>query len=890
MSELRAKWMRRGLIALGGAAVLGLVAWFAASRALEPGRMADWLEPRLSSALKRDVSIGSAGVRLIPLRVTLAELTVADPTGLEPEFASVEELRLRVRLLPLLRREIVVDRIDLVRPAVALHVGPDGTSNLPTLSDTVQAEGDAARPFSIDLRRITVSLGRFSYRSSPDSLEVLVDVLRTRSSVRRGDDGRWSIEGDAGARLGLAGPRVPALADVPLSSTFDLDAASDFTEVDVRGGTLGVEGIAFTLGGQLRDLASPSRSVDVRATIDDLPLERVLALAPDSVRRRVGDATGLLDARLTLTGPFGEGATPEVTGDFGVVGGRLVNPAGVALLEGLELTANLEPGGVVRPNARGRVLGGDASLAGVVTLTGDRLARLSVEAAPDLARLASVITLPEGTSLAGRLAADLDLDVPLDAPGELSGVGQLALAAFRVATPNLGVPVAIANGTVVLDGRRVAFADVPVQLGADLLRVSGEVADLSAFADPDRVPYLDGSVAATRLDATALSPRPPADTVLTYGRVAFAQLGNRSVAGVSSAEAARRMGLARPESLPLAGRITVAIDTLIDRKGRSEQLRAVIELSPDHIRVTDATLRRYGGLITTGIDLALGSQVTQPFTMRMRAEGVDATAFLGETTPLGTAVRGNFTADLDFAGQLDDLLLPTPAALVGGGRFLLSEGGLRASPLTERLASFVSLPSLREPGVRNWTAPFTVEAGALRLADSALEGAPGTPRVGGAIGFDGRLDLVSTLDLPRTGLDSAAIRRLGGATVVAQRALERTDLTRAVLRIGGTLTSPDIGVRVGEGPSVAEAVREEATREIRDQVEERRQELEQRATGSIRDLLRRNLPTAPARDTAASSPAAPPPTPAPAAPAQAAPQPDTVAPGAPPPDTVPPRS
>ena len=74
MTDAKRKWMRRGLIGLGGTVVLGIALTIAVSRLLEPARMADWLEPRLSSALKRDVSIGTAGIRLIPLRVRLGAL------------------------------------------------------------------------------------------------------------------------------------------------------------------------------------------------------------------------------------------------------------------------------------------------------------------------------------------------------------------------------------------------------------------------------------------------------------------------------------------------------------------------------------------------------------------------------------------------------------------------------------------------------------------------------------------------------------------------------------------------------------------------------------------------------------------------------------------------
>ena len=313
-------------------------------------------------------------------------------------------------------------------------------------------------------------------------------------------------------------------------------------------------------------------------------------------------------------------------------------------------------------------------------------------------------------------------------------------------------------------------------------------------------------------------------------------------------EAARVLGLERPDSLHVAGRLSIAIDTLVDRRGQSRDVRARVEFGSDFLRVTELSLLRYGGRVVAAADLSLGTDPEEPFALSLQVEEVDAVAFLGETSPLGRVARGTFSAQMDFAGALDELLLPATTSLVGGGRFTLADGSLRPTEVTSRLSSFLNLAELAEPAIRSWTTPFAVEGGAVRLAESTIQGAPGSPRVAGSVGLDGSLDLGAVFDLPRVRLDSATVRRLGGAAVVAERVVAGGELTRAELRIQGTVGAPEVGAVWGGNASPLEAVREAATaaarQEIEERVQSRREEIEQRAGGAIRDLLQRRLPGA----------------------------------------------
>jgi hypothetical protein len=843
------RWIRRALIGLVALAVLYLGTVFALSRFLDPVRLADWIEPRIAAAVNRDVSIGTASVHLVPFELNLGEVEVSDPTGLAPSLARVQALALRVRLFPLIRREVRVDRITLENPSLTLQVGPEGLTNFGDFSPEERpAPEEGSSPLRLELNSVRIVGGAIRYGSAVDSSTVEVADLSVESRVRRNEEGSWELAGASGAILTMTAVGGFGTDALPVDVTFDMEADAGFDALTVRDGTVAVEGVSVGARGGVEGLKDPVRQVVLDVTLSDLPLDQIVALLPDSLRAggRVG-AGGTLSADLHIEGGLGPDARPDVTGRASVAEGTLLlsdNP----LVAGVIGSVTLADGSVT-PSLAGELLGGPASLEGSVAGLTDPMLDLQIRTAADLARLEALGVLPEGVTLSGRLDADVRVVGPANDPARLQLVGDVGARNLQGTHPKLGVPVSVLSASLRLEGNRATFRELGMALGGDVLTTSGELRDLPAFLDPDGTPWLEARVEGRHLSLLDLRAEPPPDTVLTYGRVAFARLGGLSVRGRPPDEAARDMGLSRPDSLPLAGRLEVSLDTLVDRRGSSQDFRAQVEFGPRYLQVTEASFHRYGGELRSTFNLSLGDDPAQPFTLALQATDVDAGAFLGATTPLGSVVQGRITLEMDVTGNLDGLLLPTGRSLVGAGRYLVSGGGLRATPVTRELASFLGIEDLREPSIRNWGTSFILEEGVLRLADATVDGAPGTPLVGGGIALDGGLDLMAAFDLPVERLNADALERLGVVGEVASRLRQREDVVQALLRIGGSMGQPTVRADAGSPVrTLAEAVQDEATQEVQQRIEEQKKELEQRATGFLRGLVRRR-DTIPPPDT-----------------------------------------
>lgn len=138
--------MAAGLMLLGLAAALLLV---------DVNQFRPRIQAELQTRLGRPVSLGAMGLRLVPLAIRADDLTIGEAPAFRTgrPFAAAKELRVRVGLLPLLRKQIRVDSLILRRPAIELVRGPSGKWNFADLGGG-QSGGQSGGGFSIAELRV----------------------------------------------------------------------------------------------------------------------------------------------------------------------------------------------------------------------------------------------------------------------------------------------------------------------------------------------------------------------------------------------------------------------------------------------------------------------------------------------------------------------------------------------------------------------------------------------------------------------------------------------------------------------------------------------------------------------------------------------------------------
>lgn len=854
-------WMRRLAWTAGGLVLLYFLAAFALSRFLDPTRLADWAEPEIEAALNRDVEIDAVGVKLLPFGVRIEGIGVADPTGLAPELARVELVDLKVALLPLLGRRVRIDRVRVRGVTATLRADASGRSNFADLGAApdeagAEAPGDTAAALSLEIRRLTLEDANIEYSSVADSIHLQLMDLTADADVAPGEFGQRAV-GRAEAQVIFAEDAATAGQPVPVAFDFDVEPDAEGDRLTIHSSEILLGEAGVEVAGTVDALQDSVRTLALTARANNLSIAQVLEALPDSMRGQIGSARGTLNLDLRIEGPLGPEQTPEVLGSADISGLGLESTDGVLLVDGVSGNVQVERGGIVRPALSGSVLGGDLNLSGVVSVADSGRFDVQVTGGANLANVMAA-GFKSPMSLAGLARLDVRASGPTADVQRVALSGTVDVEDLVLDHPAMAPSVRVDSGRLGLHGDSASLRDVRVAVGEDALNVTAVMRDLGRILEAGVVPAVDASVRGSRLDLVKLSAEPPADTALTYGRLAFARLGNRSLGGRTVEELAREMGLARPESLPVAGQLRLQLDTLIDRRGRSEAVQATVDFGPGYVRVPTSELHRFGGTLATRMDVALGADPDQPFSLYLDAENVDAAQFLGATTPLGHVIRGTVTLKIDLAGALDALLLPGQHSLVGTGSIHLRNGGLASNPVTERITEFLGWEALRQPVIQDWQARFIVDEGTFVFEEGTLTGAPGKPRVSGRLGPDGLVDMLAAFALPTERLGAAALRRIGVPEAMTAELMKQEGLVQALLKISGSLTNPVISADPDASPTaaLAEAAREAAREKVREEVEERRDDLEERATGLLRGFLKRNDPRRSATDTTAADTAA----------------------------------
>ncbi|MDP2498600.1 MAG: AsmA family protein [Candidatus Palauibacterales bacterium] len=837
---------------LAGVVILYLGAALALRTLVPPETVAAWAEPRAEAALNRDVEIGGAELAIFPhLGLALEDVTVGNLAGFQgPPLARAERAELRVALWPLVRGDVVVDEAVARGLDVRVQVDEDGDTNygdlLPASAEPDTVGAEQGLPVSLAVRSVGLEGSRLEYRDRQSGRLFLLDDLRLQGSLARGEAG-WELETDAAADRVTA--TLPSFRDSPMrpggaTLRLSMRAGPDFGWVEVGEGRLSVGGVPLSVTGRVDSITAPVRRLSLGLDADSLDLASLAGSAPagavpDAVESLAGTAT----VQIGVTGELGEGSTPEVSGQIRLrgVGATLAERGRVA--EDVGGTVRLRGDTLALEGMEGTVLGGPFRMSGAVALDSARAFSGSVQSTVSLSALRAPGAEAGPT---GTVEASLDLAGEASRPAATSADGSVLLREVVVPADSPRSPVRIPRGELSFVDRAVTWTDLTVAVGEDRITTTGRLDRWGGFLSEDAgLPTLRGRAESGRLDLDRLLPKP--DDSPTYGQLLFVRLGRDSVGGRATADVARELGYTRPPTLPVAGELEVAVDTLLFAPYRFAPMTARLEFGPDLIRVSRAELGVFGGTLAMTLSASLGEAAQQPFSATLEGRGLRAADFLATSSPMGRLLTGTASLDLEAAGRLDGALLPVRDSLVGSGRFTVDGGGMAQNPVTSAVADMLTFPALRSPSVERVAVPFRLEGTRVRFDTARLAAPVAGVSWAGSMDLGGSLELGASLEVPRSRVPELSLKGAGLPGELLSRIRQGEGPLQLGLGVGGTISSPRVGLDTDALRARAEEAARGAAREaVEKKIDEGRNVLEKRARGLLQRL------TGP-RDTAAAS-------------------------------------
>jgi uncharacterized protein involved in outer membrane biogenesis len=302
------------LIAGGGSAGLLLVAVLAVALSFDINAYKPRVEALASQALGMDVKVdGPMGFSLLPgLTVTLRDVHLRKHGA---EVASADEIRLKLGLWPLMRRQVQVETLTLNHPALLVEQETDGSFNL----SQTGASGNGLP--AVRLAEVTVADGDFRYVDERYGNEVAAQ----------------------GCNLEVHGLRLAAgkVSDLMQDLEFTGELAcrnlrhKGYAVTDLRAGVAAKQGIltldpvtlqVFGVQGSGSLRADYSAAITAYAVQYSLPQFQVAEFFKTLLSAQPPPASGRMDfsATLTFQGPGTAAMTRSLAGQFSLRGKDLV--------------------------------------------------------------------------------------------------------------------------------------------------------------------------------------------------------------------------------------------------------------------------------------------------------------------------------------------------------------------------------------------------------------------------------------------------------------------------------------------------------------------------------------------------------------------------------------
>lgn len=426
----------------------------------------EWALERIRRETGREVAVAAVHIDLIPSpEIRLEKLALTDEAPTAKTELTAEALTLKMRLRPLLRRQVEVDRIELIRPHIEVHLreAPEARpeKEAPEPAPTTKPAPPKTERGAPPAERSAEREERPAYPETPRSVSP-VDLHIEEFAITDGGahiytpDGALLLAADGfterlaasatkSGKLGLAGTSELARLDLTLPTghlgrdlTLRLDKNLTY---DVGADRLGIETATLTVGtlpiavsGSVAAIAAGKPSADLHLSGGPAEIADLLAYLPAGMLSELEgiESSGTLTIEATLSGDLApkEELLPNFTAEIKLAGARLRHPELPTPVTGIGLHAVADPEKLIVRELTAQL--GQSTLKAEATITDFMLQPHLTASAESRVRLEDLMPFAgDSLQMAGTAQASLEIAgqlPPPEAPPNLAAfTGQVRL-------------------------------------------------------------------------------------------------------------------------------------------------------------------------------------------------------------------------------------------------------------------------------------------------------------------------------------------------------------------------------------------------------------------------------------------------------------------------------
>ena len=797
--------------AVAGVIVLLIVASFAVKIIFTKEKLMSMLVPRIEAALEREVEIGDVSVSIWGgLGADVKGMRVLNRPGfVHEELFRFDQLSIRVKFWPLLRKRVEVKKLILENPEINLEKEKKGVSNF---ADLIESKGgEIIIPFSFD--QLQMVNARVLYLDSQTNKEIVLHQVAHNARLELDDEmenaritGVINVES---VEMNLPGGKqtLPPLA-LSLEHDINLNMPGDFIEVNAL--KIGIAKFTVEMKGRL-DKLSTSPVLNLSIQSDGISLEDVLASLPKAESSPLTQlkTSGNIALRASLTGDFGEKAPVQIEGKVTLQNGRVDFARAPKPLEIPYGEMNFNNRSLSFFSSDSRLGDAPLELKLVVENFSDPSLTSQLKTDLNLAILGEFVSLPEKIDLAGHAAINVKAYGKIKQTEKMSFSGRVDLKKVEVSTPVLGVPVRNLDGAISFKESDIDIPGLSLSLGKSSLSLKGKAyGAIPYLLSPERgKPLLSFSLDSPFLDLDEILPV--------------------SKEGKKKAEGAAKDSIPLPD-INASGQ--VSIQKLIFRKVELSNVSSKVDLVDGVLTFDNAVAKVYSGSVNGNVTSDLRNMDQTEFDMDLNATQIEANDFLSRFTGFDDHLFGRLNLEATFSGKgnrVEDIR----RTLSANGKANFAEGKLTGWALLDSLASFLQIKGFKEQQIRTLKNSFRIADARVWFDDLTVSTKDGDFDLVGSLGLDGSLDYALTAVLsPEL---SVRFDALGDVSEYLKNDQGRTVLD---LKIGGTAKTPRFSIDTSKAQERLKAQLKGKAEEKKDEIQD---QLKEKAADLLEGLLKK---------------------------------------------------
>jgi AsmA protein len=433
--------MRKLLFIAAGVAVVLLAIGAAIVLFVDVDQFREPIRAQLEARLKRSVSIGKLGLKLMPLSIRVDDITIGESPNFSSQhpFVTAKETYVGVGIGALLRKQVDVESLHLVAPTVELIKSSSGQWNYQSLGESTSGPA-TTRGSNIQLAQLQIDDGRIAVtdlqQHKPRAVYDHIDIALKNFKTGR----RFDLEAQV---------HLPA-------------AGKNLIRAHVSGDT--------PSAGQSPDLGTLDGEVDLNE-VSFTGLQAFLGSAPSEVAKAVFNGKAQFQSR---------GGTLTGKGSIDIAEPRLKESAKLDFQIRDDANAGMFTLSPATLKVGGLIATGNASIRTKETpSTVSAEVRTDNAALADLLNLAAAFGLAEGVRGTGRVSLEAHVSGPVTAVA-YNATGSLSDA--KLTLDSLSKPVEIQSAALKLSKDQAALDNLSAAVGSSHLR--GNIA-VHNFASPD---------------------------------------------------------------------------------------------------------------------------------------------------------------------------------------------------------------------------------------------------------------------------------------------------------------------------------------------------------------------------------------------------------------------